>query len=105
MPPLGMWKLIQPLLVATVVSVVAVGLLVGQFDFEEVKKKAEQGDADSQYILGFMYNNGQGVPQDHAEAVKWFRLAAEQGTELSHSPGLRNAGRIRSSSTRTQGVS
>ena len=26
-----------------------------------------------------MYANGQGVPQDDAEAVKWFRLAAEQG--------------------------
>ena len=26
-----------------------------------------------------MYNNGQGVPQDYAEAVKWFRLAAEEG--------------------------
>ncbi len=26
-----------------------------------------------------MYHEGQGVPQDYAEAVKWFRLAAEQG--------------------------
>ena len=26
-----------------------------------------------------MYANGQGVPQDHAEAVKWFREAADQG--------------------------
>lgn len=26
-----------------------------------------------------MYANGQGVPQDYTEAVKWFRLAAEQG--------------------------
>ena len=26
-----------------------------------------------------MYDNGQGVPQDYAEAVKWYRLAAEQG--------------------------
>ena len=26
-----------------------------------------------------MYRNGEGVPQDYAEAVKWFRLAAEQG--------------------------
>ena len=31
--------------------------------------------------LGFMYANGQGVPQDYAEAVKWYRLAAEQGDE------------------------
>ncbi len=26
-----------------------------------------------------MYDEGQGVPQDHAEAVKWFRKAANQG--------------------------
>ena len=26
-----------------------------------------------------MYENGQGVPQDKAEAVEWYRLAAEQG--------------------------
>ena len=26
-----------------------------------------------------MYYNGEGVPQDYGEAVKWFRLAAEQG--------------------------
>ena len=26
-----------------------------------------------------MYGNGQGVPENDAEAVKWFRLSAEQG--------------------------
>ena len=26
-----------------------------------------------------MYNAGQGVPQDDAEAVRWYRLAADQG--------------------------
>ena len=26
-----------------------------------------------------MYVNGQGVVQDYVEAVKWYRLAAEQG--------------------------
>jgi hypothetical protein len=26
-----------------------------------------------------MYENGKGVPQDFVEAVKWHRLAAEQG--------------------------
>ena len=26
-----------------------------------------------------MYANGRGVPQDDAEAVRWYRLAAEQG--------------------------
>ena len=26
-----------------------------------------------------MYVQGQGVPQDYAEAMKWYRLAADQG--------------------------
>jgi TPR repeat protein len=26
-----------------------------------------------------MYSNGTGVPEDDAEALKWFRKAAEQG--------------------------
>ena len=29
--------------------------------------------------LGGMYANGTGVPQDDAEAAKWYKLAAEQG--------------------------
>jgi TPR repeat protein len=40
---------------------------------------AEQGLADAQTMLGAMYNTGQGVALDHAEAVKWFRAAARQG--------------------------
>ena len=40
---------------------------------------AEQGIAFAQYNLGGMYRKGRGVPQDNAEAVKWWRLAAEQG--------------------------
>ena len=44
---------------------------------------AEQGNADAQYSLGVMYDDGRGVPQDGAEAVKWYRLAAEQGYSLA----------------------
>ena len=42
---------------------------------------AEQGDADAQNNLGVMYNEGQGVPQDNKEAVKWWRLSAGQRVE------------------------
>ena len=41
---------------------------------------ADQGNADAQFALGTMYSNGRGVPQDYAEAVKWYRKAADQGT-------------------------
>jgi TPR repeat protein len=40
---------------------------------------AEQGSAIPQYNVGAMYENGKGVPQDFAEALKWYRLAAAQG--------------------------
>ena len=40
---------------------------------------ALQGDASSQYNLGWMYANGQGVPKDDQQAVFWYRKAADQG--------------------------
>ncbi len=45
----------------------------------EFRPLAEQGDAAAQFYLGFMYETGQGVAQDDAEAVKLYRRAAEQG--------------------------
>jgi uncharacterized protein len=44
-------------------------------------KVAKKGNASAQYYLGSLYHNGQGVPQDINEAVKWYRLAAEQADE------------------------
>ena len=32
-----------------------------------------------------MYANGQGVPEDDAEAVRWYRLGAEQGDAAAQS--------------------
>ncbi len=40
---------------------------------------AEHGFSDAQILLGIAYAIGRGVPQDYAEAVKWYRKAAEQG--------------------------
>ena len=36
-------------------------------------------DPEAQFQEGWRYDNGEGVPQDDREAVKWYRLAAEQG--------------------------
>ena len=46
---------------------------------KEWKPLAEEGDAGAQYNLGFIYQNGEGVPQDYKKAVRWWRLAAEHG--------------------------
>ena len=43
-----------------------------------IASAAEQGFARAQYNLGVMYDKGRGVPQDFAEAMKWFRKAADQ---------------------------
>ena len=40
---------------------------------------AEQGDASAQFYLAVMYATGEGVPEDDAEADRWYRAAAEQG--------------------------
>lgn len=42
-------------------------------------KLAEQGDVNAQFILGFMYDEGEGGPKDAAKAVEWYTKAAEQG--------------------------
>ena len=39
------------------------------------------GDAAAQTVLGIMYADGDGVPENDAEAVRWFRLAAEHWVE------------------------
>jgi TPR repeat protein len=47
--------------------------------FREWLPLAQQGDAGAQFLLGALYAQGQGVPQDYGQAVQWFRRAAEQG--------------------------
>lgn len=46
---------------------------------KELKPLAERGDALAQYFLGHMYEKGNGVPQNNAKAIRWYRLAANQG--------------------------
>jgi ankyrin repeat protein len=63
---------------------------------------AEAGVYYAQHRLGFLYEFGNGVPQDLAEAARWQRLSAEQGYSWAqnklgsmHSMGLgvpRNSG-------------
>lgn len=50
-----------------------------QAAYEEWLPLAELGDAEAQYNMGVMYDEGAGVDQDLAIAVSWYRKAAEQG--------------------------
>ena len=44
---------------------------------------AHSEDAETIFKCGMNYYRGHGVPQDYTEAVKWFRIAAEQGYALA----------------------
>jgi len=40
---------------------------------------AKQGNATAQTVLGLLYAEAKGVPQDFKMAARWYRMAAEQG--------------------------
>jgi TPR repeat protein len=44
---------------------------------------AEVGNSQAQFLLGRMYEEGDGVTKDSVVAVKWYRLAAESGHATS----------------------
>jgi membrane associated rhomboid family serine protease/TPR repeat protein len=44
------------------------------------RRAAELGDANAQFALGMMYENGYGLPKDTALALQWYRKAADQGS-------------------------
>lgn len=48
-------------------------------------KSAQKGDAESQYWLGVMHLDGNGITEDEDEAFKWIGLAADQG----HRPAVK----------------
>jgi len=50
---------------------------------QEWRLLAEQGYAVAQSDLGFMYREGEGVPQNDAEALKWYSLAKAQGSDAA----------------------
>ena len=55
-----------------------------------LREAAEQGKVTAQFLLGFIYRDGRGVPQDGVpqddrQAVQWYRKAAEQGHESAQS--------------------
>src|SRR5262249_26240631 len=39
----------------------------------------DAGDPKAMALLGELYANGNGVPQDYKKAAEWYRLAAERG--------------------------
>lgn len=48
--------------------------------FIYTKALAPAGDKYAQYMAGYMYMMGQGVPEDPVRASAWYRLSAERGS-------------------------
>jgi len=62
------------------VSALAPRTLQGQAPLEELRALAAEGDAQAQFFLGRRYAGfGVDFAQNGAEAVQWYRLAADQG--------------------------
>ncbi len=75
-------------LIAVTVQLVAFNVPLGaqQEDIDELRTRAEAGDAEAQNDLGVIYDNGNVLPQNLVQAVAWYLKAAEQG----HAPAQAN---------------
>ncbi len=51
----------------------------GSVSFKKVEQNAEQGNVTAQYFVSIAYQLGLGVETNRAEALKWTKLAANQG--------------------------
>lgn len=50
-----------------------------QKDLDTFLVRAKAGDSYAQWRLGFIYEQGLGVPVDYVESARWWRMAADQG--------------------------
>jgi TPR repeat protein/CHAT domain-containing protein len=46
---------------------------------QEIKEAAEGGDAEAQYLLAAAYFKGEGIAQDKARSLQWYRCSALKG--------------------------
>ena len=49
--------------------------------FKLCEKKLNKVNTGAQYFFGMAYENGEGVPKNNKEALKWYKLAAAQEYE------------------------
>ncbi len=84
-----MWKyalLVSGMMLASTVSRAdyakgVEALQVGNYTVaaQELAGAADAGDAKAQYLMGYLYYQGQGVPQDDEKAFEFFRNASDKG--------------------------
>lgn len=72
-----------------------------------VRKEADEGNPDAQYVMAQRYASGDGVPKDPALAASWMARAAAQGqprASLMAGVDLMLAGRYGEAATRMRGA-
>jgi len=74
------------LIVVISVTMVTTGLHAQTRFVAELQNRAEQGNAEAQFMLGSMYTDGTLVDQNDVEAARWLLRAAEQGYQRSFFP-------------------
>ena len=57
----------------------AYNLMEYEFALSEFRRLAALGNPQARFMLGVMYGNGEGVPEDDTQAAQWVTRAAEQG--------------------------
>ena len=62
-----------------VLFVTAALMSLGCSEFDRLRIRAHLGGADSQILVGYACETGEGTEKDPVAAVKWYRKAAEQG--------------------------
>ena len=63
---------------------------------------ADQGNVHAQYLLGLLYDRGQGVPLNYVEAHKWLNLAAARAGSGDRDYFVRIRNAVASKLTRAQ---
>jgi TPR repeat protein len=75
----GVLAAVQPRVQYTLAGWIPVPTVKDQIEAALFRIGAECGSATAQSALGELYVEGRGVQQNDVEAIRWFRVAAEQG--------------------------
>src|SRR5690606_31754991 len=80
------------LLLGLVVSVARADMLVGYSAYENgdyltafqnIAQSANTGNPEAMYMLGRMYQYGQGVNKDYKKSIQWYQKAADKGNAMA----------------------
>jgi TPR repeat protein len=78
----GQSKVLDSVLTATrQETILAIEDPIPGTDVNRTFNRANAGDSIAQYEMGLRYADGEGVPQNHQDAMAWFAKAAENGND------------------------